>query len=126
MVVPAGTGGPVAVSAAVYYQSVEAMVALKFLGNLADTDHDFLLEPCVLGGACDGRAAQGEPAVVEGSPPVPMEVRSRVIAYRRTGDAAALAGHLSAVRCPGRAARRGGEGPVLGTDGRRRTKGVSR
>jgi hypothetical protein len=79
VVVPAGTRGPVAVSAAVYYQSVEAMVALKFLGNLADTDRDFLLEPCVLGAACDGRAAEGEPAVVEGSPPVPMEVRSRVV-----------------------------------------------
>jgi hypothetical protein len=79
VVIPAGTVGPVAVTAAVYYQSIEAIVALKFLGNLADTDRDFLLEPGGLGGACDGRAAQGEPAVVEGSPPVPMEVRSRVI-----------------------------------------------
>jgi hypothetical protein len=79
VVVPPGTQGPVAVTAAVFYQSVEAMVALKFLGNLADTDRDFLLEPCVLGGACDGRAAQVEPAVVEGSPPIPMEMRTRVI-----------------------------------------------
>jgi hypothetical protein len=77
--IPEGTVGPVAVTAAVYYQSIEAIVALKFLGNLADTDRDFLLEPCVLGGACDGRATQGEPAVLEGSPPVPMEVRSRLI-----------------------------------------------
>jgi hypothetical protein len=69
----------VAVSAAVYYQSLEAIVAKKFLGNLADTDTDFLLEPCVLGGACDGRRPSVEPPVVEGAPPVPMEVRNWVI-----------------------------------------------
>ena len=79
VVVPLGTAGPVAVSAAVYYQSLEAIVAKKFLGNLVDTDTDFLLEPCVLGGACDGRRPTTEPAVVEGAPPVPMEVRSWVI-----------------------------------------------
>lgn len=79
IVVPPGTLGPLAVTTAVYYQSVEAVVALKFLGNLADTDLDFLLEPCVLGGACDGRAPTGEPAVLEGSPPIPMEVRSALV-----------------------------------------------
>jgi mono/diheme cytochrome c family protein len=82
VVIPPGTRGPVAVTAAVYYQSLEAMVARKFLGNLADTDTDFQLEPCVLGGLCDGRSPAVEPAVVEGAPPVPMEVRSWVIALR--------------------------------------------
>lgn len=77
--IPAGTLGPVAVVAAVYYQSLEAVVAKKFLGNLADTDTDFVLEPCTLGGPCDGRTPRNEPAVVEGSPPVPMAVRSRII-----------------------------------------------
>ena len=79
VVIPPGTRGPVAVTTAVYYQSIEGVVAKKFLGNLADTDTDFLLEPCVLGGACDGRTPTVEPAVVEGAPPVPMEVRSSVI-----------------------------------------------
>ncbi len=79
VVIPAGTRGPVAVTAAVYYQSFEAIVAKKFLGNLADLDTDSLLEPCVLGGACDGRTPTVEPAVVEGAPPVPMEVRNWVI-----------------------------------------------
>ena len=79
IVIPPGTHGPVAVSAAVYYQSLEAIVAKKFLGNLADTDTDFVLEPCVLGGRCDGRRPASEPAVVEGAPPVPMEVRNFVI-----------------------------------------------
>jgi hypothetical protein len=67
------------VVAAVYYQSFEAVVAKKLLGNLADLDTDFRLEPCVLGGACDGRTPTVEPAVVEGAPPVPMEVRSALI-----------------------------------------------
>lgn len=80
--IPAGTVGPVAVVAAIYYQSLEAVVAKKFLGNLADTDTDFVLEPCVLGGPCDGRTPSAEPAVVEGAPPVPMAIRSRVIALR--------------------------------------------
>src|SRR6185295_598437 len=44
VVVPPGTVGPIAVSAAVYYQSLEAIVAKKFLGNLADTNTNFLLE----------------------------------------------------------------------------------
>ena len=79
VVIPPGTRGPVAVSAAVYYQSLEAIVAKKFLGNLADTDTDFVLEPCVLGGRCDGRRPAVEPAVVEGAPPVPMEVRNWMI-----------------------------------------------
>jgi hypothetical protein len=79
VVIPADVAGPVAVTAAVYYQSVEAIAALKLLGNLADTDLDFRLEPCVLGGLCDGRIPSVEPAVVEGSPPVPMEVRNWVI-----------------------------------------------
>jgi hypothetical protein len=79
VVIPADVAGPVAVTAAVYYQSIEAIAALKLLGNLADTDQDFRLEPCVLGGLCDGRVPSVEPAVVEGSPPVPMEVRNWVI-----------------------------------------------
>ncbi|WP_179137927.1 Ig-like domain-containing protein [Candidatus Entotheonella palauensis] len=79
VIIPPGTVGPVAVTAAVYYQSFEAMVAKKVLGNLADTDLDFKLEPCVLKGACDGRVATVEPAVVEGAPPVPMEVTNWVI-----------------------------------------------
>ncbi|HEX6903523.1 MAG TPA: Ig-like domain-containing protein [Thermoanaerobaculia bacterium] len=79
VVIPAGTAGPVAVTAAVYYQSFEAIVAKKFLGNLADTDTDRTLEPCVLKGACDGRTPVTEPAVVEGAPAVPMEVASWVI-----------------------------------------------
>ncbi|HEY7370587.1 MAG TPA: Ig-like domain-containing protein, partial [Polyangia bacterium] len=77
--IPAGTVGPIAVSAAVYYQSVEAIVAGKFLGNMVDTNNNFELEPCVLGGLCDGRHPTTEPAVVEGSPPVPMVVRNWVI-----------------------------------------------
>jgi hypothetical protein len=79
VIIPRGTVGPVAVTAAVYYQSFEAMVAKKVLGNLADTDLDFKLEPCVLKGTCDGRVATVEPAVVEGAPPVPMEVTNWVI-----------------------------------------------
>ena len=79
MVIPPDVRGPVAVVTAVYYQSFEAVVAKKLLGNLADLDTDFRLEPCVLGGACDGRTPSVEPAVVEGAPPVPMEVRSQVI-----------------------------------------------
>src|SRR5205823_3918527 len=80
VVIPAGTKGPVAVTAAVYYQTVEAIVALKFLGNMADTNGNFVLEPCVLGGLCDGRKPATEPAVVEGAAPVPMVVRTSVIA----------------------------------------------
>jgi hypothetical protein len=79
IVVPPGLRGPIAISAAVYYQSVEAVVALKFLGNLADANENYVLEPCVLGGLCDGRTATAEPAVVEGAPPVPVVVRSSVI-----------------------------------------------
>ena len=79
VVIPPGTRGPVALSATVYYQSIEAIVAKKFLGNLADTNLNFTLETCVLGGRCDGRHPRREPAVVEGAPPVPMEVRNWVI-----------------------------------------------
>lgn len=79
VVAPAGVKGPIAVTATVYYQSIEAIVALKFLGNMADTNNNFILEPCVLGGLCDGRKPQSEPAVVEGAPPVPMIVRALVI-----------------------------------------------
>jgi Bacterial Ig-like domain len=79
VVIPPGTRGPVAVTAAVYYQSVEAIIALKFLGNLADTNGNHLIEPCTLGGLCDGRKPTTEPAVVEGSPAVPMIVRNWVI-----------------------------------------------
>jgi hypothetical protein len=79
VVVPPGTVGPVAVSAAVYYQSVEAVVAVEFLGNLTDTNGDMVLQPCVLGGLCDGRTPSTEPAVVEGAPPVPMIARDATI-----------------------------------------------
>ncbi len=79
VVVPPGTQGPIAVSAAIYYQSFEAIVALKFLGNMADTNNNFILEPCVLGGRCDGRKPASEPPVVEGAPPVPMVVSNFVI-----------------------------------------------
>jgi hypothetical protein len=79
VVLPQGTQGPVAVTTEVYYQSIEAIVALKFLGNLADTNNDFVLETCVLGGLCDGRTPSTEPPVVEGAPPVPMVVRNRLI-----------------------------------------------
>ena len=79
VVIPPGTHGPVAVSAAVYYQSLEAIVARKFLGNLADTNANGVLEPCVLGGRCDGRRPSAEPPVVEGAPPVPMEVRNWIV-----------------------------------------------
>lgn len=81
---PPGTVGPVAISAAVYYQSVEAVVAGKFLGNMVDTNNNFVLEPCVLGGLCDGRTPSSEPPVVEGAPPVPMVVRNAVIAVEGT------------------------------------------
>ena len=80
VMIPPGTRGPIAVTATVYYQSIEAIVAEKFLGNLADDNGNLTLEPCVLGGLCDGRRPTSEPAVVEGSPPVPMEVRSVTIA----------------------------------------------
>jgi len=79
VVVPPGTEGPVAVSAAVYYQSVEAVVAGKFLGNLADTNGNFRIETCVLGGLCDDRKPNTEPPVVEGAPPVPMITRTWVM-----------------------------------------------
>lgn len=92
VVVPPGTQGPIAVSAAVYYQSVEAIVALHFLGNMADTNSDFVLQPCVLGGLCDGRKPSTEPAVVEGAPPVPMVVRNWLINVEgsKAGPAAPL------------------------------------
>ncbi|HEV2987532.1 MAG TPA: Ig-like domain-containing protein [Candidatus Angelobacter sp.] len=86
VVVPPGTKGPIAVSAAMYYQSVEGIVALHFLGNMADTNNNFILEPCVLGGLCDGRHPNTEPAVVEGAPPVPMVVKNWVITVDSTPD----------------------------------------
>ena len=52
---------------------------MKFLGNMADTNENFVLEPCVLGGLCDGRKPSTEPAVVEGAPAVPMVVRNWTI-----------------------------------------------
>jgi hypothetical protein len=93
VVIPPDAIGPVAVTAAVYYQSIEAVAAVKLLGNLADTDLDFQLEPCVLGSACDGRVPSAEPASVEGSPPVPMEVRNwliRLDGSRRSGLSVAI------------------------------------
>src|SRR5262249_41109799 len=68
------------------YQSFEAVVAKKLLGNLADTDLDGTLEPCVLKGACDGRQPTVEPAVVEVAPPVPMRVTNWVIPLTGTPD----------------------------------------
>jgi hypothetical protein len=79
VVIPPGTAGPVAISGAVYYQSVESIVASKFLGNMVDTNNNFVLEPCVLGGLCDGRTPKTEPAVVEGAPPVPMAFHNWVV-----------------------------------------------
>jgi hypothetical protein len=79
VLIPPGTRGPIAVTAAVYYQSVEAVVAMKFLGNLTETNRNMVLEPCVLGGLCDGRTPATEPAVVEGAPPVPMAVRNWLV-----------------------------------------------
>jgi hypothetical protein len=89
IIVPPGTRGPIAISSAVYYQSVEAVVAMKFLGNMVDTNNNFLLEPCVLGGLCDGRRPTTEPPVVEGAPPVPMVVRNWVVSI--TGAPASAA-----------------------------------
>jgi hypothetical protein len=79
VVIPHDVVGPIAVVGAVYYQSMEAVVAKKFMGNMADLDLDHKLEPCVLGGACDGRTPQREPAVVEGAPPVPVRVQSKIV-----------------------------------------------
>jgi hypothetical protein len=90
VVIPPGTRGPVAVTTAVYYQSVEAIVSTKFLGNMTDTNNNMVLEPCVLGGRCDGRKPRTEPAVVEGAPPVTMAVKSFTIALTGSpADAAA-------------------------------------
>jgi hypothetical protein len=55
------------------------VVAMKFLGNMTETNRNMILEPCVLGGRCDGRTPATEPAVVEGAPPVPMAVRNWVV-----------------------------------------------
>jgi hypothetical protein len=80
VVIPPGTRGPIAVSTAVYYQSMEAIVGQKFLGNLTDSNNNMVIEPCVLGGRCDGRKPQTEPAVVEGAPPVPVAFHNFTIA----------------------------------------------
>jgi hypothetical protein len=106
VVVPPGTRGPIAVSAAVYYQSVEAIVAQKFLGNMTDTNNNFTLEPCVLGGLCDGRRPTSEPSVVEGAPPVPMVVRSWVIPVDSGAAAAAGAGAPRVATYPAAGAQR--------------------
>ncbi|HEX3855187.1 MAG TPA: hypothetical protein VHW01_29690 [Polyangiaceae bacterium] len=89
VVVPPGTVGPIAVTAAVYYQSMEAVVAKKFMGNMADTDLDHVLEPCVLKGPCDGRVPHTEPAVVEGAPPVPIRVKTATLKIAGVSDGAA-------------------------------------
>lgn len=111
--------GPIAITATVYYQSFEAVVSRKFLGNLANFDDDLhptstlagvakgpILEPCVLNGLCDndntadpkqplpGSARETElkdalkfdPIVVEGAPPVPMEVVNGLINFTNTTD----------------------------------------
>lgn len=110
VVVPSTIVGPISVSSVVYYQSFEGIVAMKFLGNLAnlddvDANEGFpggkpTLEPCVLKGPCDriGKAgATGEaqlrkallfdPVVVEGAPPVPVIVKSTAIQVTGTADA---------------------------------------
>ena len=56
-----------AVTAAVDYQSFEAVVADKFLGNMVDDNGNFVLEPCVLGGLCR-----------QGASPTPARPSSRV------------------------------------------------
>ncbi|MFZ5863708.1 MAG: hypothetical protein ACOYXR_12805 [Nitrospirota bacterium] len=130
VVIPAtGVVGPIAVTAAVYYQAFEAVVAKKFLGNLANLDDidcnegtaipgvtcntvpagtlptgtpTPFLEPCVLKGACDRVGKPGvtgetqlrdalktDPVVVEGAPPVPMEVVNKVIAVGAAADTVA-------------------------------------
>ncbi len=86
LVIPPGTKGPVAITALIYYQSFEAAVAKKLLGNLADTDLDGTLEPCVLKGACDGRIATGNPPVAEGAPPIPMTIQNWTIAIDGAPD----------------------------------------
>ena len=101
VVVPAGTRGPIAVAAAVYYQSIEAIVAKKFLGNLADTNTNMVLEPCVLGGRCDRRHPSSEPPVVEGAPPVPMEVRNWVIRVAGAPETGAAPAVVSTYPQPG-------------------------
>jgi len=96
VVVPTNAVGPIAVTSTAYYQAFEGIVAKKFLGNLADTDDDAIptLEPCVLKGLC-GRAANDagyrqallfDPIVVEGAPPMPMEVRNAAIRVTGTTD----------------------------------------
>jgi len=47
---------------------------------MTDSNNNMVLETCVLGGRCDGRKPQTEPAVVEGSPPVPMAIKTFTIA----------------------------------------------
>jgi hypothetical protein len=94
VVIPGDAVGPIAVTAAVYYQSMEAVVAKKFMGNMADTDGDGLLEPCVLKAACDGRVPTREPAVVEGAPPVPMRVTTTVVHLEGKPDTSAPLGNL--------------------------------
>jgi len=109
VVVPSTIVGPISVSSVVYYQSFEAIVAKKFLGNLAnlddvDANEGFpdgapTLEPCVLKGPCDriGKAgATGEaqlrkallfdPVAVEGAPPVPVIAKSTSIQVTGTTD----------------------------------------
>src|SRR4029078_7469924 len=79
VVIPPGTRGPIAVTAAVYYQWVEGIGSLKSLGKMIDTNGNMTLEPGLLGGRCDGRKPTTEPPVVEGAPPVPMVARAATI-----------------------------------------------
>jgi len=87
VVVPSGTRGPVAVTVAVYYQPFAAVATQKLLENLAGTDLDGMLEPCVLKGTRDGRWSTVKPAVGEGAPPVPVQITSRMTPITRTADA---------------------------------------
>ena len=53
---------------------------------IPETADNGTLEPCILEGACAGRQPSVAPAVVEGTPPVPMHVANSVIPLTRTTD----------------------------------------
>ncbi len=121
VVVPSTIVGPIAVSSVVYYQSFEAIVAKKFLGNLANKDDDTppTLEPCVLKGPCDRLSTDSayrqallfDPVVVEGAPPVPVVARSTAIQVTATTDNVAPTVIINNCKPP-----KGGGGTCPGTN----------
>ncbi len=121
VVVPTTAVGPIVVTSTVYYQPFEGIVAKKFLGNLANTDDDSppTLEPCVLKGPCDRASNNTEyrnallfdPVVVEGAPPVPMEVRNAVVQVSGTTDTVAPTVVINNCKPP-----KGGGGTCPGTN----------